>query len=210
MKTLSQDLQEVYTFQNYLLDKGKGNRIHHVDESEGDADVILHGHPTWAFSDRNLIRELSSTFRCIAIDNMRYGAWDNPQDDVYRLVNYITNAQKVIEHLQLRQFHFLLHDQGCAVGMAPVERWPECVESPTIMNGAAFHSSQISFHIDVCKLTIISDLLIRGLSTFVWGANCMATTRILDSVTERGYRFPDDSWRSFIMRVKRPNVLSYP
>jgi haloalkane dehalogenase len=75
------------------------------------------------------------------------------------------------------------------------------------MNGAAFHSSQISFHITVCKLPIIGNMLIRGLSPFVWRATCMATTRILDSVTERGYRFPYDSRRNFIVRVKKPNVL---
>jgi haloalkane dehalogenase len=196
MKTLPQDLKKTYPFKSHFLDMGNGNRIHYVDEGEGDAVVMFHGNPTWSFYYRNLIRELCSTFRCIAIDNMGCGLSDKPQNYHYCLANHIANAQKVIEHLKLKHFHFVMHDWGCAIAMALAEHWPERIESLIIMNGAAFHASQIPFRIAFCRLPLIGDLLIRGLNAFVLGANFMATEKGLDSLTAKGYRFPYDSWKN--------------
>jgi haloalkane dehalogenase len=53
--------------------------------------------------------------------------------------------------------------------MALAGRLPEPVESFTIINGAAFHSSKIPFRIALWKLPLIGDLLIRGLNAFVLG-----------------------------------------
>jgi haloalkane dehalogenase len=198
MKTLPQNLREVYPFKNHFLDVGEGNRIHYVDEGEGDAVIMLHGNPTWSFYYRNLIRELRSTFRCIAIDNMGCGLSDKPQTYAYCIANHIANARKVVEHLKLGHFHFVMHDWGCTIGMALAERWPERVESITIMNGAAFRSSHIPFRIALLKIPIIGDLLIRGLNAFVLGANFMAVEKGLDSVAAEGYRFPYDSWKNRI------------
>ncbi|MDR2812895.1 MAG: alpha/beta fold hydrolase [Puniceicoccales bacterium] len=198
MKTLPQNLREVYPFKNHFLDMGEGNRIHYVDEGEGDAVVMLHGNPTWSFYYRNLIKNLRSTFRCIAIDHMGCGFSDKPQQYTYHLADHIANVRKVIEHLKLGHFHLVMHDWGCAIGMALAERWPERIESLTIMNGAAFHASQIPVRIAICKLPLIGSLLIRGLNVFVRGANFMAVEKGLDPVTAEGYCFPYDSWANRI------------
>ncbi|MDR1591101.1 MAG: alpha/beta fold hydrolase [Puniceicoccales bacterium] len=202
MKTLPQNLREIYPFKNHFLDVGNGNRIHYVDEGEGDAVVMFHGNPTWSFYYRHLIRELRSTFRCIAIDHMGCGLSDKPQNYPYQLANHIANARKVIEYLKLGHFHFVMHDWGCPVAMAIAERWPERIESLTIMNGAAFHSPHVPFRIALCKLPIIGDLLIRGLNAFVLGANFMATSKSLNSITAKGYAFPYNSWKNRVALKK--------
>ena len=44
-----------------------GNVVHYVDEGEGPILLMLHGNPTWSFVYRNVIPELSGSFRCIIL-----------------------------------------------------------------------------------------------------------------------------------------------
>jgi haloalkane dehalogenase len=198
MKMLPKDIQQIYPFKSHFLNVGNGNRIHYVDEGEGDVVFMFHGNPTWSFYYRNLIQNLRSSFRCVAIDHMGCGLSDKPQDYPYHLADHIYNAQKLAEYLKLGHFHLVMHDWGCSIGMALAERWPERIESLVIMNGAAFHSSDIPLRIALCKIPLLGSLLIRGLNAFVLGANFMATVRGMDSAVAAGYRFPYDSWANRI------------
>lgn len=196
MKALPGKLKKLYPFKSHLLKMGDGNRIHYIDEGQGDVVVMIHGNPTWSFYYRDLIKELRTTFRCIAIDNMGCGLSDKPQKYPYCLEKHIENARQVIEFLKLERFHLVMHDWGCAIGMALAERWPERISSLTIMNGAAFHSSRIPMRINLCRLPIVGSFLIRGLNAFVRGSNRMSTVKKLDPVVAAGYRFPYDSWKN--------------
>ncbi|MDR1435584.1 MAG: alpha/beta fold hydrolase [Puniceicoccales bacterium] len=196
MKMLPKELKKIYPFRSHFLNIGGKNRIHYVDEGEGDAVVMFHGNPTWSFYYRNLIEGLQSSFRCIAVDNVGCGLSDKPQNYPYRLENHIQNAQKVVEFLQLDRFHLVMHDWGCAIGMALAENFPERIASLTIMNGAAFHSSQIPDRIALCKIPLLGSFLIRGLNAFVLCSNSMATARGLDSKVSLGYKFPYNSWKN--------------
>lgn len=193
---IPQKLQAIYPFKSHFIAMPDGNRIHYVDEGEGDVIFMIHGNPTWSFYYRDLIQKLRSTFRCIAIDHMGCGLSDKPQKYPYTLAQHIANARKVIETLSLKRFHLVMHDWGCAIGMALAERWPERVESLTIMNGAAFHSSRIPARINLCRTPVLGDLLIRGLNAFVRGSNYMSTTKGLNALTAYGYRFPYSSWKN--------------
>jgi haloalkane dehalogenase len=207
MKTLPGELKKNYPFKSHFLNIGGKNRIHYVDEGEGDTVLMLHGNPTWSFYYHNLIKDLQSSFRCIAVDNVGCGLSDKPQDYQYRLKNHIQNAQKVLEHLQLERFHLVIHDWGCAIGMALAENFPERIESLTIMNGAAFHSSQIPDRIAICKIPLLGSFLIRGLNVFVLRSNSMATAKGLDPEVALGYKFPYDSWKNRIAIKKFLNDI---
>jgi haloalkane dehalogenase len=198
MRTLPKSLQAIYPFKHHFLDIDGQNRIHYIDEGEGNAIVMLHGNPTWSFYYRHLIENFRSTFRCIAIDHMGCGLSDKPQHYPYHLADHIANAQRVIEHLKLNRFHLIMHDWGCAIGMALAEHWPEYIESLVVMNGAAFHSTQIPKRIALCKAPLLGSFLIRGLNAFVWGSNRMAVTKKLDPTVALGYRFPYNSWKNRI------------
>ena len=50
-----------------------GNVVHYVDEGEGPILLMLHGNPTWSFVYRDVIAELSGSFRCIAPDYPGFG-----------------------------------------------------------------------------------------------------------------------------------------
>src|ERR1035438_5030215 len=50
-----------------------GNVVHYVDEGEGPILLMLHGNPTWSFVYRDVIAQLSGSFRCIAPDYPGFG-----------------------------------------------------------------------------------------------------------------------------------------
>ena len=50
-----------------------GQRMHFVDEGEGEPIVFVHGNPAWSFEFRHLIDGLRSEFRCIAPDHIGFG-----------------------------------------------------------------------------------------------------------------------------------------
>lgn len=198
MNKIPEFLKEEYPFKQNSFDIGDGNKINYVDEGEGDVVVMLHGNPTWSFYYRNLIKNLRSAFRCIAIDHIGCGLSDKPQNYKYCLANHIQNAQKLLEHLKLKRFHLVMHDWGCAIGVPLAERWPERVESLVIMNGAAFTSKLIPWRINICRIPILGDILIRGLNLFVLGSNMMSTAKGLSDLAAAGYKLPYDSWKNRI------------
>ena len=63
---------EFYPFENNFIDLPAG-RMHYVDEGQGEVLLFVHGTPTWSFLYRDLIKPLSKSYRCIAIDHIGFG-----------------------------------------------------------------------------------------------------------------------------------------
>src|SRR6185369_4619361 len=63
---------ELYPFESHFAEIG-GARVHYVDEGTGPVLLLLHGNPTWSFLYREIIRDLRSSFRCIAVDYPGFG-----------------------------------------------------------------------------------------------------------------------------------------
>ena len=74
--------RHLYPFESHWLDLS-GIRMHYVDEGAGQPVVMVHGNPTWSFYFRDLIRELRSTHRVIAVDHVGCGLSDKPGDADY-------------------------------------------------------------------------------------------------------------------------------
>ena len=66
------DLKKYYPFTGryFALD---GLRLHYLDEGEGPVVVMVHGNPSWSFYYRNLVKTLSSKYRCIVPDHIGCG-----------------------------------------------------------------------------------------------------------------------------------------
>jgi len=62
----------LFPFESRFVDVD-GHRVHYVDEGSGPDLLMLHGNPTWSFLWRDVIRELRTDFRCIALDYPGFG-----------------------------------------------------------------------------------------------------------------------------------------
>ena len=190
-------LREEYPFRPRSFVTPGGAQMSYVDEG-GDADeavLMLHGNPTWSFFYRRLIKELSPRKRCIAPDHIGMGLSDKPQDYDYTLETRIRDVLALIEFLQLRTVHLVVHDWGGAIGFGVATRRPELIGKITILNTAAFVSDRIPRRIELCRLPFLGSILVRGLNGFARPAVDMAMAqRKLTRVESRGYLLPYGNW----------------
>lgn len=172
-----------------------GQRMHYIDEGEGQVIVMVHGNPTWSYYYRHIIERLKRTHRVIALDHIGSGLSDKPEDEgYYRLRQHIDNLFALLDQLAITKYSLIVHDWGGAIGMGLATRYPERVERVVILNTAAFRSQRIPLRIRVCRWPVIGRLLVRGLNGFAWPATFMAVCKPLRKEIAAAYIAPYDSW----------------
>ncbi|SRR5712692_542274 len=96
---------------------GAGPRIHYVDEGKGTPVVMFHGNPTWSFLYRKVIKLLSGSFRCIAMDYPGFGLSERPRGYGYTSAEHAQVVGKLVDHLGLDGFIVVGQDWGGPIGM---------------------------------------------------------------------------------------------
>ncbi len=97
--------------------EGGGPRIHYVDEGKGTPVVMFHGNPTWSFLYRKVIKLLSGSFRCIAMDYPGFGLSERPSGYGYTSAEHAQVVGKLVDHLGLDGFMVVGQDWGGPIGM---------------------------------------------------------------------------------------------
>ncbi len=184
-----------YPFQSHYHNID-GNRIHYVDEGQGDVIVMVHGNPTWSFYYRRLISLLAKKHRVIAVDHMGCGLSDKPQEYDYYLQNHINNLDSLLQHLEVQSFSLCVHDWGGAIGVGVAAKNPGRLSRIMVMNTAAFRSRRIPLRISVCRWPIVGEPLVRAFNGFAGPAVSMAVTKKMDKEVAGAYLAPYDSWQN--------------
>ncbi len=122
-----------YPFKNHYF-AVDGHHLHYIDEGDGRPVVFVHGNPTWSFMYRHLIKEISDSYRCIALDNIGYGLSDKPKDYPYLPADHAANLAALIDHLGLQDITLVLHDWGGPFGMNYAVDNPQRINSIVLMN----------------------------------------------------------------------------
>lgn len=122
-----------YPFKARYLDLAMG-RMHYVDEGQGEPIVFVHGTPTWSFLYRDLIKRLSTRYRCIAPDQIGFGLSDKPASWTYLPADHSRNLTALIEHLNLREITLVVHDFGGPIGLGYAVEHPENVARLVVFN----------------------------------------------------------------------------
>lgn len=206
MKFLPTAIRTLYPFANngHHYHAIGSHFMHFVDEGQAKSEAVLmlHGNPTWSFFYRNLILKLRDSFRCIAPDHMGCGLSDKPQDYPYTLKTHIDNANSLLNHLDVKKVHLIVHDWGGAIGMGLALRRPERIGKIVLLNTAAFPSTRIPKRIRACRAPILGPLMVQGLNAFVRGALSMATENRMETAIRQAYRFPYSNWRNRIALMR--------
>ncbi len=105
-------------------------RVHHLDEGEPDAPVVLllHGEPSWSYLYRHMIPVLTQAgLRAVAPDLVGFGRSDKPSqrtDYTYaRHVQWL--SAHVIDGLDLRDITLVCQDWGGLLGLRLVASHPD-------------------------------------------------------------------------------------
>ncbi|WP_437185523.1 alpha/beta fold hydrolase [Planctomicrobium sp. SH668] len=193
------DLKSEYPFTPRHLDLD-GLRYSYVDEGTGPTLLFVHGNPTWSFAWRNMIKGLSSQYRCIAVDHIGMGLSDKPQNYEYRIGQHIDNLNHLVQFLDLKEITLIGHDWGGCIGMGAAVAAPDRYRRFVMMNTAAFRSQRIPKRIALCRLPLLGALGVQGLNLFAGAAITMAVAdhaRMTPTV-KKGYLLPYDNWANRI------------
>lgn len=174
--------------------------LSYLDEGprSNEAVVMVHGNPTWSFFYRDVVLALRGRVRCIVPDHLGCGLSDKPQRWDYTLPNHIANLRALLDSLQLRKIHLIVHDWGGPIGLGALLPQSEKIDRVVILNTAAFADTVVPWRIRLCRGPVIGEALVRGLNGFAGPATWMAVTRPLPRDVKRGFLFPYNSWANRI------------
>lgn len=105
-----------YPFRSHWI-KIKAGRLHYIDEGSGEILLFLHGNPVWSYTYRKLIKELSKTYRCIAIDHIGFGLSEKPEEFSYLPKDHSENLKEFIELKKLENISLFVNDWGGPIGL---------------------------------------------------------------------------------------------
>ncbi|MBZ0263216.1 alpha/beta fold hydrolase [bacterium] len=125
--------REEYPFESHFFELRMG-KMHYIDEGEGRPLIFVHGTPTWSYLYRNLIKELSSQFRCIAVDHIGFGLSDKPKNWMYRPQDHAQNLSLLLSSLDLHDAVMIVHDFGGPIGLSWAVSNPDRVSKLILFN----------------------------------------------------------------------------
>lgn len=122
-----------YPFTPRYFDKD-GHQLHYIDEGQGEIILFVHGTPSWSFDYRHVIKAMSSSYRCIAIDHIGFGLSDKPAVYDYSTQNHSRTLEKFILEKELSSITLVVHDFGGPIGLNVAIRHPERIKRIVIFN----------------------------------------------------------------------------
>lgn len=192
-------LRKLYPFEPRRFATPAGE-MSYLDEGprSDEAVLMVHGNPTWSFFYRDVVLALRGQMRCIVPDHLGCGLSDKPQDWDYTLPNHIANLRALMDSLQLKRVHLVVHDWGGPIGLGALLAQPEKLGRVVILNTAAFADTVVPWRIRLCRTPLIGEVIVRAFNGFAWPATWMAVTKSLSDDVQRGFLFPYDSWANRI------------
>jgi pimeloyl-ACP methyl ester carboxylesterase len=109
--------------------------------------VLLHGYPSSSHMYRNLISELSDSYRLIAPDYPGYGRSEQPAiaDFEYSFENYAAIVTQLLRQLDINKYSLYLMDYGAPVGWRIASNNPEQIDTLIVQNGCAYDEGLETF-----------------------------------------------------------------
>jgi cis-3-alkyl-4-acyloxetan-2-one decarboxylase len=192
-------LRALYPFEPRRFATAAGE-MSYLDEGprSDEAVVMVHGNPTWSFFYRDVVRAISGRMRCIVPDHLGCGLSDKPQNWSYELPDHIANLRALLQSLDLKRIHLVVHDWGGPIGLGAILPEPAKLGRVVILNTAAFAGTVVPLRIRLCRAPMLGELIVRGGNGFAWPATWMAVSKPLLRDVKRGFLFPYDSWANRI------------
>lgn len=201
------DWKALYPFQSKFLEIPQSEtstdrlRLHYVETGDPAAEhtvLCVHGNPTWSFTYREVLKQLSDEARVIAVDHIGCGLSDKPQRYNYCLEQHVGNLARLIEQLDLHNVTLLIHDWGGAIGFGAALRQPSRISRFVVLNTAAFPPPYVPWRIAACRIPWVGNAAMRGMNLFARAASSMTLNRLthLEPAVAAGLIAPYDNWNN--------------
>ena len=124
---------ELYPFTSRWFESSVGP-VHYVDEGDGPAILMVHGNPTWSFLYRDIIRDLRSDFRCVAVDLPGFGLSARPDGYGYTPREHAVIVGELVRELDLQNLIVMAQDWGGPIAMSTAASMPDRVRGLVMGN----------------------------------------------------------------------------
>lgn len=129
-----------------------GHKLHFIDEGQGDTLLYVHGTPSWSFDFRNIIKELKTDFRCVALDHIGFGLSDKPEHYDYSTQNHSKTLEKFVLEKQLDNITLVVHDFGGPIGLNFAIQHADKIKNLIIINSWLWSSKEDPDFIKTTKM----------------------------------------------------------
>jgi len=200
--------EDLYPFESNFIDIN-GHDLHYIDKGEGRPVIMVHGNPTWSFYFRNLIQELSTNFRAIALDHIGCGFSDKPdvQNYDYTLESRVKDLDTLINSLDIdEKINLIVHDWGGMIGLAWAVDHIDRVDKIIITNTSGFLLPKTKkfpvmlWLVKYIKFFAVPALL--GFNAFAKIALFLCSKKGLPKKVKKGLIAPYNSWKNRIATLK--------
>ena len=124
---IENDISADFPFESKFIELGT-DTIHYVESGEGDPILLLHGLPANAYLWRNVIPNIDSNKKVIAIDFLGFGKSSFPKDRNVSIEVQYKMLTDFIEAKQLKNVTLFIQDIGSIIGMLYAIREPQNVK----------------------------------------------------------------------------------
>lgn len=132
--------KELYPFQSKFVTIND-NKIHYIDEGKGEMILFCHPSVTSSFMYRNLIKELSRNFRCVALDFPDFGLSEATREYKHSIASQSEIIDGLITKLNLKNIYLLMHEVGGHSAMKVFINRPELLKGLIITDTIVFPCS---------------------------------------------------------------------
>jgi haloalkane dehalogenase len=129
--------EQLYPFQSRFVEI-EGNRIHSIDEGSGPTLLLLHPAVGWSFMYSDIIQELRSRFRCVALDLPGFGLSAAAPGYQHTLTGDSRLLERFIEALGLTNVTLFSHDVTGSIALGVVARRPEWFRAVIVLPSFAW------------------------------------------------------------------------
>ena len=129
--------RRLYPFESRFVSLA-GCRLHYIDEGSGPLLLFLHGNPTWSFLYRDIVKNLSDRFRCIAVDYPGFGLSTAPSDYGFTPEEHSRVIEQLVLHLGLTDITMMVQDWGGPIGFGIAVRNPRLFSGFIVGNTIAW------------------------------------------------------------------------
>lgn len=113
-------------------------RVHYVDEGQGETLLFLHGNPTWSFLYRRMIQALAPQYRCVALDYPGFGLSAASDSYDFTPAAHARIVEALVRELELPKFTLVAHDWGGPIGLSCALAMPERIAGLILFNTFAW------------------------------------------------------------------------
>ena len=127
----------IFPFHSRSLDLD-GHTVHYIDEGQGPVLLLLHGNPTYSFLYRHIIKKLSASFRCVALDYPGFGLSTAREGYGFTPQEHSAVVEKFVDALELKNIRLMVQDWGGPIGLGLAGRRPDLFHTLLIGNTFAW------------------------------------------------------------------------